>query len=518
MIKWRNKQWDELLKGYKGKRTVDANAKRNMDAFTGDVVQQHYLPRYSVREGLPDYNDRLRRAENNYFNFPRKIMRIYANAIFRQTEPTRSSDNKDISNFFDDVDGNKTKIGRFSKEKVFVLQQLTGGCLVVIDKPQKTSEQPISRQQQEQLRLFPYAYVLPWENLINFECDQFGRFSFVVLSYPKHPETGEKRFKVWDTTHWWIVNTDQKVLESGEHGLGSVPVIPSIALGDPRHNFQVPISPFNDIVQISLKIFEEMSRLDQMIVHHIFLRIAMPETMFKKIQEHGAGNVNALLYPDGYKGQQAHYIEVSGTEIKTMIDLIFDKYPHMILEMADIRSKTDKPREESGVAKIVDSSDEMTNLIEKAEQMEEVENRMVDKWALWEKVTKHDTTISYSKNFDVKSVHEQLEEMTKLFKEDLHAPTFAKEVVKRVTRKMLGNVSESTWTKIEAEIDESIDPALNLEDISHLVGMGALNIVKIAMRYNPELKDEATAKQFILANQTLLRGITPADTDGNPET
>lgn len=521
MRTWSKDDWTKVLQGYLGRSVTNNLAERNLDAYTGDVVKTKYLPRYSTRELDPDYNDRLDRAKNNYFNFPKKVLNIYRNSIFRQTEPTRDSDNKDIQQFWLNADGNKTPIGRLVKDKVFTLQQITGGCLVVVDKPRIPDELQglqISRQQQEQFELFPYVYCLPWSHLVNYSVDQFGRYEWVILEKGKDAK-GNRLYKIWDKADWWVVDQDQVIVEGGLHNLGAVPVLPCIAIGDPRpgYNFQVPISPLNDVVSISLKIFEEMSRLDQMVVMHIFLRIAMPESMFKKIQEAGSGNVNALVYPDGYQGVQAHYVEVSGKEIETMIDLIFDKYPHMILEMADIRSKTDKPREESGVAKFIDSSDELANLIEKAESIEEIENRITDLYKRWEGIDGDNTTISYSKNFDVKSVNEQLQEMTTIFKEDLHAPTFAKALVKRVTRKMLGNIDEGTWANIEQEIEESVDPALDLADITTLINMGALNVTRIAKRYNPELKTDEDVAKFVQENLQQLRGVPEFNSDFNSQ-
>jgi len=183
-----------------------------------------------------------------------------------------------------------------------------------------------------------------------------------------------------------------------------------------------------------------------------------------------------------------------------MINLIFERYPYMILEMASIRSKTDKPREESGVAKFIDSSDELSNLIEKAEGMERVEQEMTDLAARWQAIEAPEYTISYSKNFDVKSANEQISEIVQLFKEDLHSPEFAKEMVKRIQRKMLGNVDETTWRRIEAEVDASIDPALSLADIDMLIRLGILDPAKIALRYNPELRGEAEALNFVREN------------------
>ncbi len=516
MIKWQNDEWQRLLNGYEGKADIDKRMKKNMDAFVGDVCNSTYLPRYSAKEEDDDYQDRLTRSANNYFNFPQKIIKIYFNAIFRTTEPVRNTENEEIKRFWKNVDGAGMHIQRFVKEQVFILNRVEGACLIVVDKPPrfKPDDQTITKAEQIANNWFPYAYVLSWRSLVNFGLDRWRNLEFIILDDGKDAE-GLRKFKIWDKTDWWVQNEEQKILSSGAHNLGVVPVIRSFDGRNPKHDFQQPLSSLDEVVKLSLKIFELMSILDQIVIAHAFPKIAMPESMFKKIQDAGMGVFNVLIYPDRFEGQQAHYVEMPATEMEKIVELIFDKYPHTILEFASIRSKTDKPREESGIAKTVDSKDELDNLIDMAEAMEEAEQRMTELDAAWENLKNPEYTVSYSKNFDVATINEQLEQMIKLFKEDLHSPQFAKEMVKRVARKMLGNVSDKQWAEIEEEIDAGIDPALSLDDIRQLVDVGVLQLQRIAKRYNPELEsmsdEQVTA--WIEANLNLLRGVDTAATD-----
>lgn len=505
MITWQQEQWEALLQGYPGKIQADKNALRNLDAYVGDVVNETYLPRYSTREPESSYSERQNRAANNYFNFPMKILSIYANSIFRSTDPTRASEDPEIQNFWNNTDGAETFIGKFVKDRVFVLNQVAGGCLVVVDKPRLgergSNGRPLTLADQRREGIYPYAYVEHWQALRNFKTDKSTRLEWIALEAGKDPDRQKRLYKIWDRQDWWVVDEEQTLIDGPvRHGLGIVPVIRSMALGNPKYNFQTPLTPLDEIVKISLKIFELLSMLDEMIISHIFLKIAMPKSMYEAVKAEGLGNWNIVPYPDGYEGIQAHYINTPATELETMIQLIFERYPYMILEMANIRSKVDKPREESGVAKFIDSSDELSNLIEKAENMERVEQEMTGLAALWQGIADPEYTISYSKNFDVKSANEQIAEIVTLFKEDLHSPEFAKEMVKRIQRKMLGNVDEGTWRRIEREVDAAIDPALSLADIELLIRLGILDPARIARRYNPELGSDEAAMNFVLDN------------------
>lgn len=514
MISFKADEWSNLLKGYAGKPAFDKAAKKSMAAYTDDVVgSTEYVPKYSAREDEIDYEQRLLRTENSYFNFVRKIVGIYATAIFRSTEPARSSDEKTIERFWSNADGNGLPIGKFVKDRVFVLNQTTGGALVVIDKPRIETGGQISRQQQEEMGLFPYSYVIPWTDLVNYKVDRAGRLEWIIYCEGKD-ENGDRLYKVWDRTSWAVMDKDAKPSEQGDHNLGIVPVVRSIALGNPKNNFQTPLCLLADVVRISMKIYELMSQLDQIVIGHAFPKLAMPQSMFDKIKESGAGVFNILIYPDGYQGQQSHYIEMPSSEIESMIGMIFDKLPHMILEMATVRSKTDKPREESGVAKFIDSSDELSNLVDKAEGMEILEQQMTEIAARWERIRNPEFTVSYSKSFDVKTVNEQIADMVALFKEDLHAPSAAREMVKRVIRKMLGNVDKSVWTKIEEEIEASVDPALSLDDILKVIAAGGIDPVMLVQRYDPSIKTEEEARKKLQENIALMRGVAAFDSDG----
>jgi len=505
--------WAKIIQGYEGKAKFDLTAIKNLDAFTGDVVTDKYLPRYSIREDEKVYKDRLKRAENNYFNFPRKILSIYANSIFRSTEPVRMSDNPDIRRFWQDATGTMIPIGQFVKKRVFLLNQLTGGCCVVVDKPKlPNTGQKLSKAEQEKLNIFPYAYVLPWSQVVNFAVDKFGALNWILLDAGSDANN-DRLYKYWAKDSWALLTQDQAVIDSGEFSLNRVPVVRSFNAENPKNNFLTPLGAMDEVVKLSIKIFELMSQLDQMVISHIFLKIAMPRSMYEEMKKDGMGNYNIMIYPDGYQGVQAHYINTPATEMEQMVDLIFRKYPEMILQMATLRDKTNVPREESGVAKFIDSSDELANLIDKAEAMETTERNMTRLMKLWEGISGDKTTISYSKNFDVKSTNEMIDELIQIFKEDLHSPTFSKEAVKRVVRKFLGNVDENTWGKIAAEIDNDIDPALNLEDISALIDKGAIDVVKIAMRYNPDIKTKDDAANFVRDNLARLRAVPGAPSD-----
>jgi len=508
MKRFSPEEWQKAVAGYKDKQKIDALAKKNMDAFVGDVCNKTYLPKYSSKEVDKDFEERLKRASNNYFNFPSKIMKMYQNALFRSTEPDRESNTDAVRSFWKNSDGTNRSIQQLVKEEVFILNQVHGGCLVVVDKPEKPVEGAITRLQQERFEFFPYAYVLPWDRLVNFGLDRYKRLEWILLKEASESDD-EVSYKLWDKTHWRKLDANQDVIAEGEHGLGVVPVVRSFNARNPKYEFQQPIGALDQVVKISLKAFELMSQLDQMVIAHVFLKIAMPENMFKKIKSEGMGVYNVLVYDDNHDGVEAHYVDMPSTEMNQLVELIFERYPHMILEFASIRAKTDKPREESGLAKTIDSSDELNNLIDKAEAMESVEQEMTDIAARWENVDEHDTTISYSKNFDVKSIHEQLEEMVSIFKQDLHAPTFAREIVKRVARKMLGNVSDKKWLEIQQEIDDGIDPALSLEDIDRLINVGALNVVRIAKRYNPELagKSDEEVQKWVVENLDMIRAV-----------
>lgn len=516
MINFSDKVWSEILKGYKGKATIDGRAVKNMAAFTGDVHSSTYLPRYSSREDENDYKERLARSEINYFNFPRKVLNIWGNAIFRSAEPNRTTKSKFIENrFWKNVDGGGTAIGDFVREQIYTLMTVDGGCLAIVDKPPiPASEEPVSLQQQEELNLFPYVWTARWKTMVNYSADRHGALEWILLDVTQ--PYGKKEYLFFDKTSYAVVDEKMKVVDdnSGEHELGIVPVVRIFDERNPEHRFQTPLSSITEIANISLKVFQLLSQLDQMIIAHVFLKVAMPEGMFNKIKAAGMGTFNALIYPDQFSGQQAHYLDMPQSEINTLVNLIFEQYPRMVLDLANIVDKTDRPREESGTAKQADSRDELSNLEKKAGKLEMAENELTKIAAAWQQ-EKNPGSVVYHKNFDVASLHEQLEQMIQIFKQDMQAPMMAKEITKRVARKMLGNIEDDLWKQIAEEIDSSIDPSLDTNDMQTLINLGIIKLENLVRRYNPQLAkmSDEEARKFVSENLAALRGVSEVETD-----
>ena len=292
--------------------------------------------------------------------------------------------------------------------------------------------------------------------------------------------------------------------------MGVNPVIRSFHRRNAGHRFLTPKGAIDDVIRLSLKIYEYQSQLEQNIVLHVFLKLAMPESMFEKMKTEGMGSVNTFVFPDG-AADRAYYIEVPTTEIQTMVNLVYQEMPDKILYFATLRDKTQMPREESGVAKFVDSSDEISNLLEKANNMEKAENEMIRMAARWENKKDPGNLVSYNKIFDIKSTNEQIAELVQIFKEDLGSPAFNKEMVKRLMVNMLGFVDEKKMKAIEQDLEYTIDPSLSLEDIDRLTSMGALQLVQMVKKYYPELREKSDeeVRKFITQNLEAFRAAHP---------
>jgi len=500
-----SKNFDDIKKGYQWKSQVDQACKKNMDAYTASVANETYLPQYSSREPDDAYKDRLKRAENAYMNFPEKIISIYQNSIYRSGEPNRESENDEFKRFINDVDGAGTHISDFVKNQVFVINEIHGGSFIVVDKPRKPDTDTLTQYQRDKLKFYPYCYMYTWPDLVNFGIDRYRRFDWVLFSETVNNET---RYRYFDKNEWAVLNSEGKVTDSGEHKLGIVPVVASYSRRNAAHRFLTPKSPIDDIVRISLKIFEYQSQLEQMIVNHAFMKLAMPDAMWKMLKEKGMGNNNVFTFPDGTESK-AYYIESQMSEIEKMIDLVYNVLPNKILYFATIRDKVAMPREESGQAKFIDSGDEIANLLEKAQVMENVENAIVRLALRWEGITENVFSITYNKVFDIKSTNEQIQEVVKIFKDDLGSPAFNRQIVKRLMFNMLGHVPDKVRKEIEEDLKYSFDPSLNLEDINALAANGLLQVRKLARKYNPELRkaDDKTVDAFIENNLKRLRGV-----------
>ncbi len=514
------KNWKLYGREYEWKGTVDKRSRRNMDIYAADVFKEEYLPKYSARELDADYEDRLQRAENGGFmNFPQKIVDIYRNSVFRSGAPNREGDSPEAKRFIQNVDGAGTDIGSFIRDRVFLLDQIHGGLFIVVDKPKAPEGRMLTLKDKQDLGLFPYAYIYMWEDMYNYGLDRFGGLEWILFKEKYIDENGDKaeRLRYFDKTEWALLDKEGQLMDSGEHGLRRVPVYRHFQRANPKHRFQTPVTALDDVFRLTLKTYEAQSQLEQMIINHVFMKLAMPTPMFEALKNEGAGNKNVLLFPPGLGTDKAYYVQSEFQEIKELKDLVFRLLPDKILYFATVRDKVSMPREESGTAKFIDSSEEISNLLDKANSMERAENAIIALARAWEGDEK-EYSVTYNKVFDIKSTNEQIEEIVKIFKQDMGSPKFNKTLVKRLMFNLLGEVSEKVRKEIEREIDEGIDPSLSIEDLDLLASRGFVDAVKLARKYNPQLKGktEEEVKAFIQGNISMMVGVTAQPTDSVP--
>ena len=516
MFDFTKEQWADVLAGYDGRKTTNDRAEKVMDCYVGEVATSDYLPRYSTREDDDDYQYRLDLAENSWFNWVEKVLNIWKNTIYRFTEAVRTSANEKIKSFMEDVNGHGLSIKEFSQDMVFPLTQIDGGAIITVDKPQKPDGE-ISALDQKKRGLFPYAFVERIENLVNYARDERGALDWVLI-YKYTDEDDNRVYKYWDRESWALVTSEKEILKQDNHTLGRVPVILVFAAKNPKYKNMAPMNPLYGVACTALKIFNLISQLDQIIIHHAFPKIQMPESMAKNQKNKELGATNALVFADGAdEASRASYLALPNTEIQLIISLIFDYYPNKILEMATIRDKTARPREESGTAKFMDSTDELANLLQKAETMERAEIEMVKLMAAWENITNAEFSIQYSKQFDIKGTWDQLREMVELFKEiEGQFPQFTKEAMKQYILKYFGNVDKTKYEGMVKEVDESFDPSLNLAQILDLIKLGYIRGARVAKMLNTELKNKSDeeVQAWIDENLDSQRGPEPPQLPG----
>ncbi len=510
------RNWSKYKTGYQWKGTIDVNAKRNMDVYSAsfldsDQLLETYLPQFSAREPSQDYKDRKTSAKTAFMNFPSKIVDVYKNSVFRSGEPNREGDSEAAKRFVENVDGANTHISRFVRDEIFLLEHIHGGVFVVVDKPQNLETgSTLSRAQQDEMNFYPYAYLYYWTDVVNFRVDRHRALEWIIFSESVTDKEGNKQeqYRYFDKNEWAVIDREGKAMSQGSHNLGVVPVYMHFQRRNPSHKFLTPVAVLDDVFRLTIKLFQYMSQLEQMIVRHIFLKLAMPEGMWKKLQNEGMGNMNVFVFEEGSQ-DKAYYIQSQYAEIDKMIDLVFNQIPDKILYFATLREKVSMPREESGVAKFVDSSDEISNLLEKANSMERAENNIIKLAQLWEN-DNSEFRVSYNKVFDIKSTNEQIEEIVKIFKQDMGSPAFNRQLVKRLMRNLLGEVPETVMQDIEKDLEYVIDPSLSIEDIDILAAKGYLDAMKLARKYNPELrnKKDDEVREFIQNNIQQIMGST----------
>lgn len=421
------------------------------------------------KERVDDYNDRLRMSY--YFNFCAPIIDIYTNHLFKDSvnedfesiEPT-------MDEIRDNVDMKESSIEEFRRDLAEVTQ-IYGHSFVVVDSPALSRGNILTRQDQINVRAFPYVSIYHPQSVINWALDKFGNPHWVMLREAEERNTDYTAFdknkkykcnyKLWTRNEWYLYDEEYNLINEGIHGLSIVPVV---CVFDKRSRKQVNflgVSSLADIGFIARDIYNSSSELKQILRDQTFAFLAVQGSA-SEYDELSVGTSKALLYPEGRTVPS--YISPPSSNAETYFTHI-DRQVRKIYQLAKLEggsaTQEQTAQQQTGVSKAWDFNETNTALAKKALNLEDGEMKIWKIMALWEG-KKFDGTIKYPNEFSIQSLMDDLVEAEKSSRLAL-GETFDLEVRKAIQKKKFPRATEEELQKMESEAKAKLGEMNNMD-------------------------------------------------------
>lgn len=462
---WVNR-WDYYLRSYQGGEEYRAAG---------------YLRKYLNEDAAPGDQYRLRLMNTPLDNHCRTVVSAYRAFLFRTT-PTRvfgnQLENPDVVSFLKDSDLDGRSIDSFI-QMVNDYISVYGTMWILVDKP---AYQAGSRAEELALGIRPYvaAYapsaVLDW----SYRRDITGRMVLYHVKVVEEDNSDTMVIKCWypDRIEKYVIEkygfnasigsgtaigTENvvsfdmlkvKTILSAEeipNPLGMVPFI--CAIDEMSRTRGIGISDLADVADLQRSIYNKLSELEQGI------RISNHPSIVKTVDvQASAGAGSVINMPEDLRGDLKPYLlQPSGSSVDAILSSIRHDVEAIerITHLSAIRAVNGTPM--SGVALQTEMQMLNSRLADKAQMLEELENKIWDLFWTWSDITPpEEFKIIYEKSFDLRDKHSDLELLNKALP---LVPTneYQKAVQKQIARLVIDDDKEidEVLMDIEEHYEES---------------------------------------------------------------
>jgi hypothetical protein len=471
--------WNFLLQSYEGGRSY-CNADLPGSKSESNLLDRMFRVFADGKEILPsnvsgnlfrhpkerndDYNDRVRMSF--YYNFCAPIIDIYTNHLFKEAVlEDFGSIESTIDEVRDNIDVQESSISEFRQE-LAEMSQLYGHCFVLVDSPAIPGDLILTRQDQINQRVFPYATIYAPQSVLNWSLDKFGNAYWVLVKEyadvnidPKNYDPKavcDWTFKLWTRTEWYQYDREYRLIASGVHGLGIVPIVCVYSKKSKTASNFLGISDLSDISFIARDIYNSCSELKQILRDQTFAFLAIQGDA-SEYNELSVGTSKALLYPENRNAPQ--YVSPPQVNAQVYFDHI-DRQVRKIYQLAKLEGGSAQQVQtatvQSGTSKAWDFNETNSALAKKAAMMEDGEIRIWKMFAAWEG-KEFDGKIQYPNEFSTQSI---MDDLTELEKEQRLAlgSTFELEVKKAIQKKKFPRATEEELEQMADEAEAKGNP------------------------------------------------------------
>ncbi len=419
------------------------------DAYlgTGGFDDKSYIDKHT-RESDDKFTERKKIAI--YTNkFVQKVGR-YTGYLFK-TSPIRISSDKMIQEIFADCDNTGSSMSVFMSSFAKGAK-VRGTGIVLVDMPSELSDNVSDQIENREL---PYFVNIKPEDIESYKLDRFGNFVYVAYNDTIDESTYETEsirniIRYYDSTEWKVYE-DDKVIESGVHGLG---VCPIQFFGE---NGVFPdVGEFTQVSGIAKKMFNLDSEMDDIMRGQTFSILTLNADNPSDVTI-TLSTDNAIKYGQGM--DRPGFIAPDASPADIYEKKLMAKEDDMNAITYDISTGLSA---ESGLALSIKFQGMNGSLSNFASRLEDFEKRLFDVAARYLGITP-EIEIMYPTEFNVTDIEQEIATLDAIKAMGYTLPNYERLKLKSIVGSDLTNVSDDQLVDVYKEIDNGLQDVGEVE-------------------------------------------------------
>ena len=407
----------------------------------GGALQQH------PREDAKNYA--FRQQLSYFLNHTAPIINACVDPIFKDTISRNYNENELFETFINDVDRLGTTLQEFMRYNS-TQAKIYGVMYVLVDNVSEIGETVADQVNNRQL---PYLVAIEPKSVYKWLVNDIGELDLFTYTTTVFDDEGKAKtqYHEWTRTSWTVRNEEQKVIATGEHKLGKVPIVQWFGRSSRKIDI-LPPPEYLAIAKTNHQVYHLCSLLTQILNMQTFSTLTLPDNG-QGADDITLGTNNVLLYPaesshaPGFIAPDRGPAEIIMSVIKMLVD---DMY-----RLSGINSVIGVQEAKSGVAKQWDFERTNQRLADFSVQCESAEKDIIELFELWTNMNV-DYKCDYPREFKINDITDSLAQSQAVLDLGLGSNTLKVETGKKVLDSYMPNIEPETFDEIVAEIEESV--------------------------------------------------------------
>lgn len=407
----------------------------------GGALQKH------PRENAANYT--FRQQLSYYLNHTAPIINACVDPIFKDTISRDYNESELFETFINDVDRLGTTLQEFMRYNS-TQAKIYSVMYVLVDNVSEIGETVADQVNNRQL---PYLVAIEPKSVYKWLVNDIGELDLFTYTTTVFDDEGKAKtqYHEWTRTSWTVRNEEQKVIATGEHNLGKVPIVQWFGRSSRKIDI-LPPPEYLAIAKTNHQVYHLCSLLTQILNMQTFSTLTLPDNG-QGADDITLGTNNVLMYPAESSHAPAFIAPDRGPAeiIMAVIKMLVDD----MYRLSGINSVIGVQEAKSGVAKQWDFERTNQRLADFSVQCESAEKDIIELFELWTNMNV-DYKCDYPREFKINDITDSLAQSQAVLDLGLGSNTLKVETGKKVLDSYMPNIEPETFDEIVAEIEESV--------------------------------------------------------------